>query len=451
MKRQETLSRIIMSEAPLSNSTIIIVGSGCFGLSAALELATRPSFSHATILLIDATDFPNKDASSQDVNRIARSDYPNPLYASLASEALQLWRHSDWGAQKRYTESGLLMLADNKTKYLANALELARERARDENNSDGIVEVQSKAEIELACRTGGSSGCWGYLNQRAGWVDAEHAMRYTYEKAKELGRITMLTYKVTSLLRAEPEEQGQKPRVRGVVVEGGIKIQADLTVIATGAWTPMLLDMRGRAAASAEVLAYMTLSDEEALGLRDMPAIINLTKGWFIIPPNGNILKVARHGKGFPNLTSCSHPQLAGEEILVSTPCLVSPKLERDITTQGLHSCRQALSELIPSLASRPLSQTRLCWYTDTPTADFIIDFHPEMDGLFVATGGSGHAFKFLPILGEKIVDAIEDVLNEKLKILWAWKTGVCVGCEVEGDEMLHENAYQARGGVLET
>lgn len=65
--------------------------------------------------------------------------------------------------------------------------------------------------------------------------------------------------------------------------------------------------------------------------------------------------------------------------------------------------CRQALSEIIPSLATRPFNKTRLCWYTDTPTGDFIITYHPSHPNLFLATGGSGHGYKFLPVIGDEV------------------------------------------------
>lgn len=55
------------------------------------------------------------------------------------------------------------------------------------------------------------------------------------------------------------------------------------------------------------------------------------------------------------------------------------------------------------------------------PKGDFIITHHPSYAGLFLATGGSGHGFKFLPVLGEKIVDAIQGRLDPELQELWAW------------------------------
>lgn len=66
------------------------------------------------------------------------------------------------------------------------------------------------------------------------------------------------------------------------------------------------------------------------------------------------------------------------------------------------------------SLPLLPLPPTR-------PKGDFIITHHPNYAGLFLATGGSGHAFKFLPVLGEKIVDAIQGRLDPELQELWGW------------------------------
>ena len=41
-----------------------------------------------------------------------------------------------------------------------------------------------------------------------------------------------------------------------------------------------------------------------------------------------------------------------------------------------------------------------------------------------MATGGSGHGYKFLPVIGEKIVDTVEDRCPEEFKSKWAWPEG---------------------------
>lgn len=60
---------------------------------------------------------------------------------------------------------------------------------------------------------------------------------------------------------------------------------------------------------------------------------------------------------------------------------------------------------------------TLLC----SPDGDFIVSYHPKYEGLFLATGGSGHAYKFFPVLGDKVVDALEGTLEPELRALWEW------------------------------
>lgn len=56
---------------------------------------------------------------------------------------------------------------------------------------------------------------------------------------------------------------------------------------------------------------------------------------------------------------------------------------------------------------------TRICWYCDTRDENFLIDFHPDVDGLLVASGDSGHGLKFLPLLGRLIVSRLLGIQNE--------------------------------------
>lgn len=83
----------------------------------------------------------------------------------------------------------------------------------------------------------------------------------------------------------------------------------------------------------------------------------------------------------------------------------------------------------------------------DRPDGNFLIDYHPSYDDLFIAAGGSGHAFKFFPVIGEKVVAAIEQRLDPELRDLWSWKTeaaegfiGTEDGSRAGRKEMLLEN-----------
>lgn len=152
----------------------------------------------------------------------------------------------------------------------------------------------------------------------------------------------------------------------------------------------------------------------------------------FIIPPRNHVLKVARHAYGYLNPTKIKTPNGDGkEEIEVSLPLTTWDTADAAVPPEGERACRAALRDIVPALGGRPFISGRVCWYTDTPSGDFLIDYHPSYTGLFLATGGSGHGFKFLPVIGKKIVDAIGGTLEGALKTRWRWREEVGVeGCE---------------------
>ena len=67
------------------------------------------------------------------------------------------------------------------------------------------------------------------------------------------------------------------------------------------------------------------------------------------------------------------------------------------------------LKMTLPELVDAPLVHTRRCLYTDTLDGHFWIDNHPEIKGLSVSSGGSGHGFKMAPLLGEIAADVVEE------------------------------------------
>ncbi|KAM5365285.1 hypothetical protein ACJZ2D_011068 [Fusarium nematophilum] len=69
-----------------------------------------------------------------------------------------------------------------------------------------------------------------------------------------------------------------------------------------------------------------------------------------------------------------------------------------------------------------PLTAARVIRATEPPGADPLPDQGSSVLGLMVATGGSGHGFKFLPNLGRYVVDRIEGKHSVYLD-LWKWRS----------------------------
>jgi glycine/D-amino acid oxidase-like deaminating enzyme len=54
------------------------------------------------------------------------------------------------------------------------------------------------------------------------------------------------------------------------------------------------------------------------------------------------------------------------------------------------------------------------CMYNLSTSTDFLVDFHPDMPGVFLATAGSGHGFKFGSILGRIVLDRLAGIEDER-------------------------------------
>lgn len=59
-------------------------------------------------------------------------------------------------------------------------------------------------------------------------------------------------------------------------------------------------------------------------------------------------------------------------------------------------------------MRGQPLVHYRVCQLENTADEHFIIDRHPEMENVWIAGGGSGHAFKHGPALGDYIARRID-------------------------------------------
>ncbi|KAH1487929.1 hypothetical protein KXX06_003669, partial [Aspergillus fumigatus] len=71
------------------NDSVIIIGAGAFGLSTALRLAQD---GYTSITVLDRCMPPVPDGSSNDISRVIRFDYGDPVYAQIAKEAYDQWK-----------------------------------------------------------------------------------------------------------------------------------------------------------------------------------------------------------------------------------------------------------------------------------------------------------------------------------------------------------------------
>ncbi|PLB40887.1 NAD(P)/FAD-dependent oxidoreductase [Aspergillus candidus] len=427
---------------PPKTQPILIIGAGVFGLTTALELSKR---GYKDITLLDRTLPPVPDGSSVDVSRIIRPDYADAFYAQMGLDALNGWKGE---FAPFFHHSGLLCVQSQGS---AEYLEQAKANLQALGSGVNIQTFRGgEANAKYPGIHGDLAATSGYWNLSGGWADAEGSIAYLARRCAQAGvslisgRHGTVTSLVTSPESTSKKREGKR-KIHAVRTAAGTTLSADTIILATGAWTPYLLDMSGRSVSTGQPVAFIQLTPEEAADMQDgrTPVMIDLSTGWFAFPPTPgtNLLKMARHGYGYeavrsvpsssssssspPSSSSSSSPSSSPEtrNDKFSAPALPpsSSSSKTTLPKDAEQALRAGLALFLPRFKDRPFAQQRLCWYTDTPRGDFIVDYHPEYEGLFLATGGSGHAFKFLPILGPRIADSFEGVASPAQKQKWAW------------------------------
>ncbi|KAF3805494.1 Peroxisomal sarcosine oxidase [Colletotrichum gloeosporioides] len=258
-----------------------------------------------------------------------------------------------------------------------------------------------------------SKNLLGVLDTTGGITLADKACRFALHKAKRLGVRLILDStagKVASLIK------GQESDIIGVRTTDGKSHKAALTIIASGGWTPTLVpSLDGLAETTAG--SVVMLSVPEYLRGRFAPARFpawsykigdGAEGGLYGFPVDENgVLKIGYRGTKYTN----PRLQLDGLERSVPVTRWTEDETIRQIPTQALEVIRRFINEFLPELSGIDVLATRLCWYTDSFDNHFVIDRVPQKKGLMVATAGSGHAFKYLPTIGNWVVDIIEGII----------------------------------------
>jgi glycine/D-amino acid oxidase-like deaminating enzyme len=367
---------------------VAVVGGGVFGVTAALELARRGH----EVALFDPGPLPHPHASSTDISKLVRMDYgADDLYTDLGELARDGWLrwNREWD-EPLYHETGLVVMAGRPMQRGSYELEsyerlVARGHAPERLDS---AELAARFPVWNA-----RSYPDGYFNPHAGWAASGKVVARLAAELEPAG--VELRGGVASLV-----ESGS--RVVGVVAAGGERYDADVVLVAAGAWTPVLVPhLADRLAPIGQPVFHFAPSDPESFSpprFTCFTADISRT-GWYGFPLVDGVVKVGNHGPGRR----------------------VHPDEPREVTPEEVAWCREFLAGTFPSLASARLVATRLCLYSDSFDGDFFVGRDPERPGLVVASGDSGHGFKFAPVLGEVVADVVEGREN-RFAERFAWR-----------------------------
>src|SRR5437016_13833576 len=371
-------------------ATVIVVGAGISGVTAAVELKKRGH----KVVLVDPGPLPHPLAASTDISKAVRAAYgPDEDYTALADRCIELWKK--WNAEfgvELYHETGVLFVCQHAMQPGDFEYESCRVFEKKGHRFERFDSTKFHQRFPAFASDRFEDG---FFDPDAGYVESGRVVATLIEYAKSLGVDLRERAKFVALDESDD-------RVRGIVLEDRHRIPGDAVVIAAGAWTPYLLPFTQKFfRATAHPVFHLRPKQPNFFLAERFPffgADISTT-GYYGFPLNQGVVKIANHGPG--------------REMSPDSP-------ERMVTREDENDLRKFLRSTIPALADAPIVYTRVCMYCDTNDGDFWIAPDPERLNLVIATGDCGHGFKFAPVLGELVADAVERKANPLLqKFRW--------------------------------
>jgi sarcosine oxidase / L-pipecolate oxidase len=383
-------------------SKVIVVGAGVNGITAAIELKKRGH----RVILVDPGPLPYPLAASTDISKAVRAAYgADEDYTELAERSIKLWRkwNEEFGIEL-YHETGVMFVRQREMKPGDFEYESFKTLQRRGHRVERMNSAQWLRRFPA----------WnpelfrdGVLELEAGYAESGRVITALVERARS-GGIELRENCTFSHL-----DEGDD-RMKGIVLDNGERMGGDHVVMAIGAWTPYLLPFTKKFfRVSGQPVFHLKPSRPDLFAPERFPVFGAdiTTTGFYGFPLNRDgIVKIANHGPG--------------REMSPDSP-------QRAVTSEEEENLRRFLSWAFPVLADAPLVYTRLCMYCETHDGNFWIAPDPERHGLVIAAGDCGHGFKFAPVLGEIIADAVERKPNPILE-KFRWRPEVPAGASTD-------------------
>jgi glycine/D-amino acid oxidase-like deaminating enzyme len=397
----------------------LVVGAGVFGAASALELRRRGQ----AVTLLEAGPLGRPEAASTDASKLVRLEYgDDEPSTALMEQTLPRWRA--WneafraaGQPAPFHEDGVLVLSGGPLR--AGSFE-GDSHALLARRGHALVRLDHAALAARHPAWAPSPLADGWWNPQGGWAEAARVTRWLAESAAAAGAVLRTGLSLTGL-----RERGG--RVVGAVARDAdgrsVELNADAVVLAAGTWCAQAApELRGELPlrlVAQPICFFLPPRPEDFRPPAFPPFAADIARtGFYGFPalPDGRV-KLGHHGEGLE---------------------VPDADVPRAAPPAAVERARGFLREHLPSLAEAPLAEARLCLYDDTPDSRFLIDEHPRRPGLWLAAGGSGHAFKFAPVLGELVADTVlrrADSPHAEFLRRCRWRGAAAVPAGPSGDE----------------
>ncbi len=347
----------------MGSINITVVGGGIAGSMAALHLQRRG----AQVTLIDRWEPGHARAASTDYNRMIRSiSGRDEFYTRWARESRMRWLElmAETGQNLMY-ECGALTLATAGHCDWEDATSETFDRVGVPYHRFSPEEVRRHFPQFRV-----DDIAYALFEPEAGLLMAHRCVITAVDLLRQSGG-TVTRGHVTTDARERPMLAGQP-------------LEADVIVIATGAW---MADMFPRTVKpiskvlGINVLYTSTPDGSDAFDMANMPCWID-------------------HGQGSFGLPSSEGSGVKAAVVIPNQPIDLDED-ERLIERASLNRTRAYIRRRLPDLIGERVVDSKFNQVILMPDTHFIADWHPEHENVLLAGGCSGHLFKHGPVFGD--------------------------------------------------
>lgn len=352
----------------------IVIGMGVMGAAAAYSLTRRG----ARVLGLEQFHVAHNRGSSHGRTRICRRAYfEHPQYVPLATRAYGLWDALAAAAGETLFDRCGLILSGLPEGVVVSGVKCAA--------AEYGLDIQTLSASAAAARFAGFE------------FPASHEV--LYEADAGLLHAERCVEAFVRLARLGGAEIRERESVRSWQADGqGVHVEAeraayaaDALVLAAGAWSTRLLASLGLPLrVLRKVQLWFANRDVRYRRERGCPVYgFEIGDRFFYGFPevDAGEVKVAEH---------------TGEDA-ASGP----DELDRSLRPGDADAVRAFVAAHLPGVGA-DIVRHAVCMYTMTPDGHFVIDRHPRHERVWLACGFSGHGFKFAPVVGEMLADALE-------------------------------------------
>lgn len=347
----------------------IIIGAGSMGMPASYFSAKD---GHKT-LLIDAYEPPHTFGTHHGETRIIRYAYgEGAQYVPLALRAATLFKEAEQLTKRKLLEEvGVLNIGKEDTDFMQNVFKSA-ERFQ--------LPIEKLSTDEIEKRWMGITlpeNEIGAYEPNAGFLHVEECIRAYKDLAAQQGAVFAFNEKVTAITEKDANIEVKTNKgcytAEHIIVTAGAFVKELMSSI----HLPLPVTILRK--------TFAWYESDERFSESNFPCFsFELDNATYYGFPsvNGAGLKIGRHDGG----------------------AVIDPNNDiDDFNLSDQEELDEFLHEYMPSI--QKLKFGKNCMYDVTPDEDFIIDYFPGNNRIVLASGFSGHGFKFASAIGELLVD----------------------------------------------